>query len=75
MLTFRKKQSLPVIMRKLQHSILDIMQKPKKGDGIHPLAYANMKIYGPIVAEKLNETVQSKSELVLPKSDISMGHF
>lgn len=32
-----------------------------------------MKIYGPIVAEKLNETVQSKSELVLPKSDISMG--
>lgn len=47
----------------------------KKGDGIHPLAYANMKIYGPIVAEKLNETVQSKSELVLPKSDISMGLF
>lgn len=47
--------------------------KTKKGDGIHPLAYANMKIYGPIVAEKLNETVQSKSELVLPKSDISMG--
>lgn len=41
----------------------------------HPLAYANMKIYGPIVAEKLNETVQSKSELVLPKSDISMGLF
>lgn len=34
-----------------------------------------MKIYGPIVAEKLNETVQSKSELVLPKSDISMGLF
>lgn len=49
--------------------------KTKKGDGIHPLAYANMKIYGPIVAEKLNETVQSKSELVLPKSDISMGLF
>lgn len=33
MLTFRKKQSLPVIMRKLQHSILDIMQQPKKAMG------------------------------------------
>lgn len=47
----------------------------KKGDGIHPLAYANMKIYGPAVAEKLNEVAQSKSELVVPKSDISMGLF
>lgn len=47
----------------------------KKGDGIHPLAYANMKIYGPAVAEKLNEVAQSKSQLVLPTTDLSMGLF
>lgn len=47
----------------------------KSGDGIHPLAYANKKIYGPAVAEKLNEVAQSKSQLIVPKSDISMGLF
>lgn len=47
----------------------------KKGDGIHPLAYANMKIYGPAVAEKLNEVAQSKSELIVPTTELSMGLF
>lgn len=47
----------------------------KKGDGIHPLAYTNMKIYGPAVAEKLNEVAQNKSELVVPITELSMGLF
>lgn len=45
------------------------------GDGIHPLAYTNMKIYGPVVAEKLNSLAQSRSQLVLSENDITMGMF
>lgn len=34
-----------------------------------------MKIYGPAVAEKLNEVAQNKSELVVPITELSMGLF
>ncbi len=44
-----------------------------KGDGIHPLAYASKKIYGPCVASKLNEMAQRRVGLELSQSEITMG--
>lgn len=49
------------------------MFKNGKGDGIHPLTYANNKIYGPCVAKKLNEMAQNRTGLCVNEKEITMG--
>lgn len=45
----------------------------KSGDGTHPLKYANEKIYGPLVAEKLNSLFADQSVLSLSESSLELG--
>lgn len=44
-----------------------------KGDGIHPLEYANRKIYGPCIAKKLNELAGKSEKIEFSQSEITMG--
>lgn len=44
-----------------------------KGDGIHPLEYANRKIYGPCVAKKLNMLASEREKIEFYQSEITMG--
>lgn len=45
----------------------------KKGDGIHPLEYAAKKIYGPIIAEKLNEIFCEDVNISFADKNIELG--
>ena len=45
----------------------------KKGDGIHPLKYAAKKVYGPLVAEKLNELFLDYVDISFADENIELG--
>lgn len=45
----------------------------KKGDGIHPLAYAAKKIYGPLIADKLNSLFIDKVNVSFADKNIELG--
>lgn len=45
----------------------------KKGDGIHPLAYAAKKIYGPIIADKLNELFIDNVNVSFSDENVELG--
>lgn len=45
----------------------------KKGDGIHPLEYAAKKIYGPVIADKLNELFCEDIDVSFTDNDIELG--
>lgn len=45
----------------------------KKGDGIHPLEYAAKKIYGPVIADKLNELFYEDVDVSFTDNDIELG--
>lgn len=45
----------------------------KKGDGIHPLAYAAKKIYGPVIADKLNELFLKNVNVSFADESIELG--
>lgn len=45
----------------------------KKGDGIHPLEYAAKKIYGPLIAEKLNEIFCEDVNISFADKNIELG--
>lgn len=45
----------------------------KKGDGIHPLAYAAKKIYGPVIADKLNELFIKDVNVSFIDENIELG--
>lgn len=47
----------------------------KQGDGIHPLEYANRKIYGPVVAKKLNSLAQSRYTIEFAEDKIELGEM
>lgn len=44
-----------------------------KGDGIHPLEYAAKKIYGPLIAEKLNEIFCEDVNISFADKNIELG--
>lgn len=44
-----------------------------KGDGIHPCAYAQSHIYGPIIDKKLNELVASNNSVKFPVQSVDLG--
>ena len=48
-------------------------KEKKKGDGIHPLAYAAKKIYGPVIADKLNELFLKKVNVSFDDESIELG--
>lgn len=43
-----------------------------RGDAIHPLAYANQKIYGPLVSKKLNTIAQKEYKIEFAQEDIQI---
>ncbi len=45
----------------------------KKGDGIHPLEYAAKKIYGPLIAEKLNKIFCEDVNISFADKNIELG--
>lgn len=45
----------------------------KKGDGIHPLEYAAKKIYGPVIADKLNELFCEDVDISFADNNIELG--
>lgn len=45
----------------------------KKGDGIHPLDYAAKKIYGPVIADKLNKLFCENIDVSFTNNDIELG--
>lgn len=45
----------------------------QSGDGVHPVKYANQKIYGPLVSEKLNSLFAEQSVLSLNESELELG--
>lgn len=45
----------------------------KKGDGIHPLEYAAKKIYGPVIADKLNELFLNNVNVSFVDESIELG--
>lgn len=45
----------------------------KKGDGIHPLEYAAKKIYGPVIADKLNKLFCENIDVSFTDNDIELG--
>lgn len=45
----------------------------KKGDGIHPLAYAAKKIYGPVISEKLNEIAGENFTVNFDETEVELG--
>lgn len=45
----------------------------KKGDGIHPLKYAATKIYGPVIADKLNELFVDNVNVSFNNENIELG--
>lgn len=44
-----------------------------KGDAIHPLKYVHQTVYAPLIQEKLNSIVSSKTKVSTNKNKISMG--
>ncbi|MGN1432652.1 MAG: leucine-rich repeat protein [Ruminococcus sp.] len=45
----------------------------KKGDGIHPLEYAARKIYGPVIADKLNKLFCDDIDVSFGDKNIELG--
>ncbi|MEE1318871.1 MAG: leucine-rich repeat protein [Ruminococcus sp.] len=45
----------------------------KVGDGIHPLKYAAKKIYGPMIAEKLNDLARDRLTAEFEETEVKIG--
>lgn len=67
------KTDLSDINQTISNQYFKYRESSNKGDGVHPLAYTNRKIYGPYVAEKLNSLAQESFSLHFENKSVEIG--